>query len=86
MFSSAYGTGKERKAGGHCEGAGGRHRQRLQCIEGEKGVSENLRLRVRKKAEEMGYHPGTEPSASQGGAVSIGVVIAERYVKIYPSF
>ena len=56
------------------------------ALKGKKGVSENLRLRVRKKAEEMGYHPGTEPSASQGGAVYIGVVIAERYVKIYPSF
>lgn len=56
------------------------------ALKGKKGVSENLRLRVRKKAEEMGYYLGTEPSLVQNGAVYIGVVIAERYVKIYPSF
>lgn len=57
------------------------------ALKGKKGVSENLRLRVRKKAEEMGYRMEEErPAAARNGTIYIGVVIAERYVRIYPSF
>lgn len=56
------------------------------ALNGRKGVGENLRLRVLKKAEELGYQVEAGPARARSRAFCVGVVIAERYVKIYPSF
>lgn len=56
------------------------------ALKGKKGVREELRRQVSEKAEEMGYQL-PQPSARRiTKCYCIGVVIAERYVKEYPSF
>ncbi len=56
------------------------------ALKGKKGVSENLRLRVEKKAEEMGYSLPKKNDFTEQKVYRIGIIIAERYVKEYPSF
>lgn len=57
------------------------------ALSGQKGVSEEMREKIRRLAEEMGYRP---PSASRREAeqksFNIGVLIAERYLSKYDSF
>lgn len=62
------------------------------ALKGKKGVGEELRSEILKKAEEMGYQ-GKTPAQTQGNTQGniqkgyhIGIIIAERYVKEYPSF
>ena len=53
------------------------------ALKGKKGVSEELRGVIRETAKRMGYR--TE-KGKQRKAYLIGVVVAERYVKAFPSF
>lgn len=58
------------------------------ALKGKKGVGEGLRTEIMKKAKEMGYQ--IKASSSDTRTVQkgfqIGIIIAERYVKEYPSF
>lgn len=57
------------------------------ALKGKKGVREELRLEILRKAEEMGYEmPEVSVKKEEVSSGRIGVVIAERYVKEYPSF
>lgn len=56
------------------------------ALNGRKGVGAKLRERVLQKAEELGYQ---SPQSGERRAVKsyrVGVIIAERYVREYPSF
>ncbi|MFP3155379.1 LacI family DNA-binding transcriptional regulator [Lachnospiraceae bacterium ZAX-1] len=56
------------------------------ALKGKKGVSENLRLKVQNVARQMEYTlPGSFLHREQK-SYQIGVIVAERYVKEYPSF
>lgn len=58
------------------------------ALKGKKGVGEGLRAKIVEKAEEMGYQMKTPASAIESTQKNyqIGIIIAERYVKEYPSF
>lgn len=58
------------------------------ALKGKKGVGEELRSQIIEKAEAMGYQMKTSsPAVKQVQRnYHIGVIIAERYVKEYPSF
>lgn len=56
------------------------------ALNGKKGVSPELRRRVHKKAEELGYRFPQTAARRVPGSYCIGVMIAERYVKEFPSF
>lgn len=58
------------------------------ALSGQKGVSEEMREKIKKLADEMGYRP---PSAarraiSQARSYNIGVLIEEEYLDKYESF
>lgn len=54
------------------------------ALAGRKGVSEELRGRVRRLAEEMGYQPpAVRRKSQQGEGYNIGVLIPERYLDNY---
>lgn len=55
------------------------------ALNGKKGVSEDMRRKVREAAERLGYRYRT---AAKNGSRSykIGVAVAERHVKEFPSF
>lgn len=56
------------------------------ALKGKKGVSERLRIEIEKKAQELGYQmKGLDRKKEQTG-YQIGVIIAERYVREFPSF
>ena len=55
-------------------------------LKGKKGVSDALRARVLGMAETMGYQAPPPASGAKRGGYKIGVIVAERYVKEYPSF
>ena len=56
------------------------------ALAGQKGVSEELRTRIKQVAAEMGYQ--TRASAPAGGKkiYNIGVIIGEKYLGPYPSY
>lgn len=56
------------------------------ALNGRKGVGAKLRERVLQKAEELGYQSPRPNGKREAKGYRIGVVIAERYVKEYPSF
>lgn len=56
------------------------------ALNGKKGVSPELRRKVHKKAEELGYQFPQTTVRRVPGSYCIGVMIAERYVKEFPSF
>lgn len=58
------------------------------ALSGQKGVSEEMREKIKKLADEMGYRP---PSAARQGisrarSYNIGVLIEEKYLDKYESF
>lgn len=55
------------------------------ALKGKKGVSESTRNRILSVAEKLGYHMDSK-AKSPGHSYVIGVVVAERYVKEFPSF
>ena len=56
------------------------------ALKGKKGVGEKLRARVLEAAGEMGYRLPQATEKREEKSYRVGVVIAERYVKEYPSF
>lgn len=56
------------------------------ALNNRKGVSEELRRKVKEKADELGYKlPDAKPK-KENKFYSIGVMMAERYVVEFPSF
>lgn len=55
------------------------------ALKGKKGVSEELRRRICETAARLGYR-AEEPEGKKKEAYTIGVAVAERYVKEFPSF
>ena len=56
------------------------------ALNDRKGVSEELRNRIKEKAKELGYEVSETPVQMKNKSYTIGVIVAERYVKEYPSF
>lgn len=56
------------------------------ALNGRKGVGVKLRERVLRKAEELGYQSPQASEKREAKNYRIGVIIAERYVREYPSF
>lgn len=56
------------------------------ALNNKKGVGKELRDKVKKKAEEIGYQIPKTATKKETKTFSIGVMIAERYVKEFPSF
>lgn len=56
------------------------------ALAGQKGVSEELRERIKETAAKMGYQPRTAAPAPARKILSIGVIISEQYLGNYPSF
>lgn len=55
------------------------------ALSGQKGVSEELRQRIREMAEELGY----KPPASQGidrPSLTVGILMSETYIEKYVTF
>ena len=55
------------------------------ALKGKKGVGEELREKISRTAKEMGYQSAPREKKN-GVSYIIGVVVAERYVKEFPSF
>lgn len=55
------------------------------ALSGQKGVSEELREKIREIAEEMGYKP---PASGRGGSpgATFGVLVSEVYIEKYVTF
>lgn len=57
------------------------------ALSGQKGVSEELRAKIKTLADEMGYRqPSAQRREKVGRSYNIGVLIAERYLDKYDSF
>lgn len=56
------------------------------ALSGQKGVSDELRERVKRMAAEMGYQPKSEGAAGDKKILNIGVIISEKYLGDYPSY
>lgn len=56
------------------------------ALSGQKGVSEELRERIKILADEMGYQPPSTQKRENRKSYNIGVVIADRYLDKYDSF
>lgn len=57
------------------------------ALSGQKGVSEELRARIKELAEEMGYkQPSAQRREKPSRSYNIGALIAERYLDKYDSF
>lgn len=56
------------------------------ALKGKKGVSEELRQKIERTAREMGYQTSHREKRKNHDSYIIGVVVAERYVKEFPSF
>ncbi|MBO5303477.1 MAG: LacI family DNA-binding transcriptional regulator [Lachnospiraceae bacterium] len=55
------------------------------ALSGQKGVSDEMREKIRQLAEEMGYQPPSTQKKEKR-SYNLGVVIAERYLDKYDSF
>lgn len=56
------------------------------ALNGRKGVGKELRRKVLEKAQEIGYSVQETSVKRELKSYSIGVIVAERYVKEFPSF
>lgn len=57
------------------------------ALSGQKGVSEELRVKIKALADEMGYkQPSAQRREKEYKSYNIGVLIAERYLDKYDSF
>lgn len=56
------------------------------ALAGQKGVSEELREKIKDTAVKMGYQPRAAAAVSAKKILSIGVIISEQYLGNYPSF
>lgn len=55
-------------------------------LNGKKGVSDELRRQILEKAEKLGYKRNVVSKQKEEKIYKIGIIIAGRYVKEYPSF
>ena len=59
------------------------------ALSGNKGVSDEMREKIQKVADELGYHQMTAAAKrerNKGGLRNIGVIIAEKYLAAYTTF
>ncbi len=56
------------------------------ALSGQKGVSEELRLKIRQVAAEMGYQARGTGETSGKKVLNVGVIISEKYLGDYPSY
>lgn len=56
------------------------------ALAGQKGVSEELRDKIKKTAQEMGYRVKPEQETDEKKVLNIGVIISEMYLGDYPSY
>lgn len=56
------------------------------ALSGQKGVSEELRKRIRELADEMGYVPVHSAQKNRGKSYTIGVISLENYFAKFASF
>ncbi len=56
------------------------------ALKGKKGVSDNMRAKILKVAQSMGYQIQKEEQQQSKTSYMIGVIVAEKYVKEFPSF
>ncbi|MDE6356986.1 MAG: LacI family DNA-binding transcriptional regulator [Eubacteriales bacterium] len=56
------------------------------AIKDKKGVSQNLKVKILEKAKELGYKIKKKEKIAEKKSYYIGIVIAERYIKEFPSF
>lgn len=56
------------------------------ALAGQKGVSEELRDKIKKTAQEMGYRVKPEQGTDEKTVLNIGVIISEMYLGDYPSY
>ncbi len=57
------------------------------ALSGQKGVSEEMREKIKKLADEMGYkQPSSMKAEGKSTGYSIGVLVGERYLDKYESF
>lgn len=57
------------------------------ALSGQKGVSEEMRKKIKDLAEELGYQqPSTKTAKKEGKSYNIGVLISGRYLDKYDSF
>ena len=52
------------------------------ALNDRKGVSEELRNRIKEKAKELGYETSETPVQMKNKSYTIGVIVAERYERI----
>ena len=59
------------------------------ALTGNKGVSDEMRQKIQKVADEMGYHQmsaAAKRERNKGGLRNIGVIISEKYLAAYTTF
>ncbi|MFR6349777.1 MAG: LacI family DNA-binding transcriptional regulator [Enterocloster aldenensis] len=58
------------------------------ALAGQKGVSDELRARIRHTAAEMGYQPREAGAGASGSKriLNVGIIISEKYLGDYPSY
>lgn len=56
------------------------------ALKNKGGVGTEIRKKVQKKANEMGYHIQSYEKKKKSKCYKIGIAVAERYVKEYPSY
>lgn len=56
------------------------------ALSGQKGVSDEMREKIRVIADELGYHPPSTQYRERRKSYNIGVIIADRYLDKYDSF
>jgi len=59
------------------------------ALSDQKGVSEQLRVKIKKKAEEMGYQTASTRGRERqgtGGGYTFGVIVSDRFLAKYESF
>ena len=59
------------------------------ALSDQKGVSEELRIKIKKKAQEMGYRTVSslnQERAKKNASYTIGVIVADRFLDKYESF
>lgn len=59
------------------------------ALSGQKGVSEELRAKIKEQAKEMGYRPVSsfhQESSGRKAGYTIGVIVADRFLDQYESF
>lgn len=56
------------------------------ALKGKKGVSEEMREKIVETAQEMGYRVEQRRQSGAKASYLIGVIVAERYIREFPSF